>query len=251
MSRGLVCFDMDRVLVDHLSTWQWVYDKLGINNDESFALYNQGKLDEWSWIILDLALIKQGCIDNIGEELRDAHIREWLGDCPMMMGWRDCIQSMLDADLEVAIISGGMQHTARQIAATFPSEKKWRRKWGSVDRHTAREKMGGKASRLLVFSNGWLANNDGTIPDTGRFHVQMNGKGTVVKMLQRRLGITRENTYSVGDSAGDISMFHESGFSIYFNPWHDRPKEHADIVIEEKDLILVAKEIQKKIDQKL
>ena len=28
--RGLVCLDMDRVLVDHLSTWQVVYDKLGV-----------------------------------------------------------------------------------------------------------------------------------------------------------------------------------------------------------------------------
>ena len=42
----LVCFDMDRVLVDHLSTWQYVYDQMGINNDEAFDLYNQGKLDE-------------------------------------------------------------------------------------------------------------------------------------------------------------------------------------------------------------
>ena len=38
----LVCLDMDRVLVDHLSTWQFVYDRLGISNDESFELYNQG-----------------------------------------------------------------------------------------------------------------------------------------------------------------------------------------------------------------
>ena len=54
----LVCLDMDRVLVDHLSTWQYVYDQLGISNDESFELYNQGLLDEWDWIKLDLALIK-------------------------------------------------------------------------------------------------------------------------------------------------------------------------------------------------
>ena len=58
MSPRLVCLDMDRVLVDHLSTWQYVYDQLGISNDESFELYNQGLLDEWDWIKLDLALIK-------------------------------------------------------------------------------------------------------------------------------------------------------------------------------------------------
>ena len=42
----LVCFDMDRVLVDHMSTWQYVYDKLEISNHEAFELYNQGMLDE-------------------------------------------------------------------------------------------------------------------------------------------------------------------------------------------------------------
>ena len=60
LAQGLVCFDMDRVLIDHLSNWQWIYDKLGVNNDEAFALYNSGKLNEWDWIILDLALIKDG-----------------------------------------------------------------------------------------------------------------------------------------------------------------------------------------------
>ena len=55
---GLLCLDMDRVLVDHLSTWQVVYDAIGADNSESFNLYNQGKLDEWTWIKLDLRIIE-------------------------------------------------------------------------------------------------------------------------------------------------------------------------------------------------
>ena len=55
----LVCFDMDRVLVDHMSTWQYVYDRLEISNEEAFNLYNQGKLDEWDWLKMDLAMIKE------------------------------------------------------------------------------------------------------------------------------------------------------------------------------------------------
>ena len=64
----LVCLDMDRVLVDHLSTWQFVYDQLGISNDESFELYNQGLLDEWDWIKLDLVLIKSAPSGDITDE---------------------------------------------------------------------------------------------------------------------------------------------------------------------------------------
>jgi phosphoserine phosphatase len=67
----------------------------------------------------------------------------------------------------------------------------------------------------------------------------MDGKGSVVKMLQRRLGVSKENTASVGDSAGDISMFKESGLPICFNPWDDRPKAHARHIVEEKNLQLV------------
>ena len=70
--------------------------------------------------------IKKGCLNKLGVELRDHHLRNWLYDCPMMKGWKECIQTLLDANFEVAIISGGMQHTARQIAAEFPSGKPWR-----------------------------------------------------------------------------------------------------------------------------
>ncbi|MDP6188801.1 MAG: hypothetical protein QF699_05705, partial [Candidatus Poseidoniaceae archaeon] len=74
MANFLVCLDMDRVLVDHLSTWQFVYDKLGISNDESFELYNQGLLDEWEWIKLDLALIKSSSQEPISDETLRSHM---------------------------------------------------------------------------------------------------------------------------------------------------------------------------------
>ena len=73
----------------------------------------------------------------------------------------------------------------------------------------------------------------------GRYQVQMNGKGAIVKMLQRRYGISKSETFSVGDSAGDIGMFEESGLAICFNPWDERPLKYCDEVIKEKDLSLV------------
>ena len=236
---GLVCFDMDRVLVDHMSTWQWVYDKLGISNEESFNLYNMGLLDEWSWIILDLQLIR-GAIEG---ELHDDQLRGWLQDCPLMLNWKPCIQGLLDDGHEVAIISGGMQESARRIASNFPAEEIWRRRWGGIDRHSA-EEMGGHDTRLHLFCNGWVTNHDGTIPETGRYQVQMDGKGSIVRMLQRRLGIAESQTASVGDSAGDIDMFRKSGFSIAFNPWDERPGLVADEVIEERDLDLVLQRLR-------
>jgi len=237
MARKLVCFDMDRVLVDHLSTWQFVYDGLGISNDESFALYNQGLLDEWEWIKLDLALIKSAAPPAI----TDQRLRGLMEGMPMMKGWRTTIEHLLNCDVEVAIVSGGLQKTARDIAATFPSTVPWRRRWGGIDRHTARERCDGFDSRLHVFTNGWLmegmeGNGANGIGDYGRYQVQMDGKGAVVKMLQRRLGVSKENTASIGDSMGDVGMFQESGCAILFNPWDERPEAHAHHVVREKDL---------------
>ena len=244
----LVCLDMDRVLVDHLSTWQFVYDNLGISNNESFQLYNQGLLDEWDWIKLDIALIKESRLPEL-PPISDSELRACMEGMPMMKNWKPFIQGLLDKGYHVAIVSGGLQQTARDVAAQFPSDKPWARRWGGIDPFTAQRFGDGNDTRLHVFTNGWLLgkqmpNGEFELNDYGRYQVQMDGKGSVVQMLQRRLGVTKENTASVGDSAGDIGMFEESGYPICFNPWDERPKKHAAIVIEEKDLLPVGELIE-------
>ena len=239
--RYLVCLDMDRVLVDHLSTWQFVYDKLGISNDESFELYNQGLLNEWDWIKLDIALIKNSIKDR---KITDSELRSLMEGMPMMDNWQLLISELIKDGAKVAIVSGGLQQTARDIAAQFPSNLPWRRRWGGIDRFTAERYGNGFDSKLSVFTNGWLRGNQLSngmyeLDNYGRYQVQMNGKGAIVKMLQRRYGISKSETFSVGDSAGDIGMFEESGLAICFNPWDERPLKYCDEVIKQKDLSLV------------
>ena len=244
----LVCLDMDRVLVDHLSTWQFVYDKMGLSNDESFELYNQGLLDEWDWIRLDIALIKGSRLSS-EEPVTDGELRGYMEGMPMMKNWKMLIQGLIDDGAKVAIVSGGLQQTARDIAAHFPSESNWKRRWGGIDRFTSKKYSQGRDSLVSVFTNGWLVGSgykdDFLIEDFGRYQVQMNGKGSIVNMLQRRYSIDKNKTASVGDSAGDIGMFEESGFSICFNPWDEKPLKYCDEVIREKDLALVLEKIKR------
>ena len=127
----LVCLDMDRVLVDHLSTWQFVYDRLGISNDESFELYNQGLLDEWDWIKLDIALIKESRKD--GPAVTDGELRALMEGMPMMTHWKELIQTLLDNGFHVAIVSGGLQ----QLLLTFRVHPK-------SDERSHREQLQGK-----------------------------------------------------------------------------------------------------------
>ena len=239
---------MDRVLVDHLSTWQFVYDKMGLSNDESFELYNQGLLDEWDWIKLDIALIKGSRLSS-EEPVTDGELRAYMEGMPMMKNWKMLIQGLIDDGAKVAIVSGGLQQTARDIAAHFPSESNWKRRWGGIDRFTSKKYSQGRDSLVSVFTNGWLVGSeykdDFLIEDFGRYQVQMNGKGSIVNMLQRRYSIDKNKTASVGDSAGDIGMFEESGFSICFNPWDEKPLKYCDEVIREKDLALVLEKIKR------
>ena len=69
----------------------------------------------------------------------------------------------------------------------------------------------------------------------------MDGKGALVQMLRRRLKVDAKHVIAVGDSAGDIGMFQEAAHAICFNPWDERPTEHANEVIHEKDLQIVLK----------
>ena len=234
----LICFDMDRVLVDHLSTWQYVYDKLEISNHEAFELYNQWKLDEWDWLKMDLALVK-----GAHGEITDERMRELCVGTPLMNGIRDCLDWIITNGHEVAIISGGMQETAREIACMYPAEKPWRKRWGGINRHR------GCDTKFHVFTNGWLERNDGTIGDYGRYQVQMNGKGSIVKMLQRRLDIPKERTISIGDSAGDIGMFENSELSICFNPWDEKPVAVAKMTIRSRNLLDVLEAIKNQIKE--
>tara|TARA_B100000925_G_C21985174_1_gene464192 strand:+ start:424 stop:1155 length:732 start_codon:yes stop_codon:yes gene_type:complete len=234
----LVCFDMDRVLVDHMSTWQYVYDKLEISNEEAFNLYNQGKLDEWDWLKMDLALIKDS-----HPGITDKKMRELCEGTPLMRGMEECLQWIIDEGHEIAIISGGMQETARHIACMFPSGKAWTRRWGGINRHR------GCDTKFHVFTNGWLERNDGSIDDYGRYQVQMNGKGSIVKMLQRRLDIPKKRTISIGDSAGDIGMFEESELSICFNPWDEKPVAVAKKTIRSRNLLDVLDLIKQQIKE--
>ncbi len=248
--RYLVCLDMDRVLVDHLSTWQFVYDKLAISNDESFELYNQGLLNEWDWIKLDIALIKSSIKDR---KITDSELRSLMEGMPMMENWHLLISELIKDGAKIVIVSGGLQQTARDIAAQFPSNLPWRRRWGGIDRFTAERFGDGFDSQLSVFTNGWLrgnqlANGMYELDDFGRYQVQMNGKGAIVKMLQRRYNIAKSKTVAVGDSAGDIGMFQESGLAICFNPWDERPLKYCDEVIKEKDLSLVLDLIKAKMN---
>ena len=67
-------------------------------------------------------------------------------------------------------------------------------------------------------------------------------KGEILTRLQSILGISPDDTLVVGDGANDISMFNHSTTRVAFCA---KPilREHATIIIDEKDLSLILEKI--------
>ena len=131
--------------------------------------------------------------------ITDEYLRSLMEGMPMMKNWRFTNSRFVEDGAKVAIVSGGLQQTARDIAAQFPSTKPWQRRWGGIDSHTSERFSNGQDSKLSVFTNGWLRgavlpNGQYSINDFGRYQVQMHGKGAIVKMLQRRYNISKSKT---------------------------------------------------------
>tara|TARA_B100000287_G_C20613882_1_gene773151 strand:- start:562 stop:1305 length:744 start_codon:yes stop_codon:yes gene_type:complete len=239
MTKGLVCFDMDGVLVDYLSTWEWIYNKLKLSNEEAYNAFQLGLITEWDWIKYDLDLIRGA----LGENMTNQKLHQLLSDCPLMKNFEKAINSLIEYGLDVSIISGGMHPVAHRIASFFISDKKWKPRFGGIDKLSSENFCSGFDTKLNVFTNGWNYLENGQIPNLGRYQVQLIAKGSIVQILQRRLSVDKKQTVSIGDSRQDKSMFDYSGFNIAFNTRHDELIDASDIFIEEKDLCRVSEEI--------
>ena len=239
MSKGLVCFDMDGVLVDYLSTWEWIYNKLNLSNKETYDAFQLGLISEWDWIKYDLNLIRGA----LGKRMTNQTLHELLEDCPLMKNLETAIKSLIDYGLEVSIISGGMHPVAHKIASFFISNDKWKSRFGGIDALSSKKFCSGYDTKLHVFTNGWNYDYNGKIPTTGRYQVQLIAKGSIVEILQRRLMVDKVHTVSIGDSRQDSSMFDFSGLGIAFNTRHQELIDDSDIFVSEKDLTIVSQKI--------
>ena len=72
-------------------------------------------------------------------------------------------------------------------------------------------------------------------------------KGKIARSIQAALGISKEETFAVGDYSNDCSMFSEAGLSIAFNG-NDEAKASAKFSVESNDLSDILPIIYNKVD---
>ena len=70
-------------------------------------------------------------------------------------------------------------------------------------------------------------------------------KGSAVKALADKLGISLEEVICIGDSGNDVSMLEEAGLSVVMGNAPDFIKEYGDYITDTNENYGVAKAIEK------
>jgi phosphoserine phosphatase len=201
----LVVFDMDGVLVDHASSWTWVHDKMGVDNEEAFLLFKEGKITETEFIRRDVGLWL-----NKDPGMKIDAIIDALRDIPLINGIRKTVETLSANGIRSVIVSGGIDKAAEMISKEFGFD-------------------GYEANTILTYP-------DGRLTGEGKVNVDLTDKGIVTRKFMDTFGVRKDETAAVGNSFTDVEMMNAAGFAIAFNPIDDEVVKASDIVIRSRDI---------------
>jgi len=204
----LAVFDFDSTLMDG-ETIDFFADELGIGKEvaEITEEAMSGRLDFFESLQQRVGLLK-GLDFSIVEKI--SH------NLPYMPGAVETIKALKEKGMTVVCFSGGFR-----TATAY-----------------AKDILGYDAD----FSNA-LHVKDGKLTGLVGGEMMFNySKGDMITRLQKILGVSEEETLVCGDGANDLSMFAHAGTRVAFCAREILEKE-ANIIIKEKDLRLILKEI--------
>ncbi|MCL4329534.1 MAG: HAD-IB family phosphatase [Candidatus Thermoplasmatota archaeon] len=208
----LVLWDMDGVLTEHPSSWKYIHERIGVDNSINRDSWLDGRITYREFMQKDIQL----WLDKVGQFTKNqvtemlSHIRERFNVSP-------AIEELKRNGIKSVIVSGGISWLADILNSGLIFD--------------------------MVYANEILADANGNIIPDGIPHVIPDRKDIIIRGVQESLGISLEESASVGDSPFDISMFRQSGTRIAFNPRESSISEAADYVITSNDLYSVVERI--------
>ncbi len=210
----LAVFDMDGVLTATPSSWEFVHRKIGVDNMKNLTLFREGAITYLEFLRSDVVL----WLDKMGT-VPASFIKEILDQVPLRNGIAETMSSLRAMGIETAIISGGIYWLAEKISRI-----------GSFSE---------------IHANKIKTNERNEIIPDGTVLVDPRRKDLILKDLQKRLGISEDETFSVGDTMQDVALFRHSRFSIAFNPHESAMASNASVSLEGNDLGLILEQIQR------
>lgn len=192
---------MDGVLIDVGSSWVMIHKHFGVENEASLRAYLNGEFDDKEFIRRDAALwlAKR-------PRLTRHDVEEIFREPPFMPGVEKTVATLRKAGIEMAIVSGGVDIMAHQVARRLGIAK--------------------------VAANGFVYDADGHITGEGVVRTPLNDKAQPVLAFARELDVPLAQVVAVGNSLPDVSMFEVAGRSIAFHPEDDYTRNHATWTVE-------------------
>jgi len=202
MGIRLVVFDVDGTLTQHSSVWWRLHELFGTTKKGRlyFDQYFAGEINYEQWADYDAALWT-------GEPV--SKIMEIVSETKLVPGVRETIATLRNHRINTAILSGGLDIMADDIARRSGIEYVLTNKLGIKD-----GVLTGTVENII----GWAEKAD---------HIQ-----TIIDHFDTTL----EETAFVGDGRNDISVLSVVGLSIAFNPEDQEVADSAQVVIRENDL---------------
>lgn len=203
-----VAFDMDGTLVDVSSSFAAVHEHFGERNPEGLRRFLANEIDDEEFIRSDIIIWRRHAPDLAIEDLERI-----LDKVPLMPGARTLFDGLRAQGVRTAIVSGGIDLLARRVARELGIE--------------------------VALANGFRVTPEGRLTGEGIVRVPIHGKEQVLSALQLQLGISPEETASVGNSEIDVGLFRRSRFGVAFLPEDDAVRRGASAVVRERDLAKV------------
>lgn len=201
----LVCFDMDGVLTVLRSSWCWIHQSLGVDNEPAYQAYVNGEIDEMEFMRRDIGLWK-----GVDPNIRIQDLIRFFQSMPLIGGIQETVACLRDNGIRCVIVSGGIDLAAKMIAEEF-----------GFDDYAADE---------------ICSNPDGTLTGEGKLIVDLKDKGINVRHFIEKYETTKERTVSIGNSFTDIPMFKNSGMSIAFNPTDEYTVDAATYTVRSENI---------------
>lgn len=199
----LVIFDLDGTLTKERSIWEYIHIRLGKWYGFAEEYQNQflaGKISYEEFCERDAEVWKGMKVEEMMKIVKTV---------PFHPGTEELISHLKQRGLKLSMVSSGLSVLSDWVHQKFGFDY--------------------SVSNDLLHENGVLS---GKV----RIQVHYDKKAEWVERIMKRFDIKPEEVIAIGDSRGDLDMFHMAGFSVAFNSSCPDLDQMANICIQSQNL---------------
>lgn len=212
MKYELITFDIDGTITQHISSWQFLHERLGQWDNQAIEYqkkFQAGRISYRRFCRLDAAHWNGMHVEKLYEIFQEI---------PYAKNAKVAIQILKDRGFKLVAISTGLQFIVERVKNELGFD------------YTL-------GNRLKV--------RNGRLTGSAAINVSHLGKGRVLRDILKRFRIPPGRMIVVGDSEGDIPMMRMAGYAIAFNSSSKSVSEAADYACRTKDFMEICEIILK------